>query len=137
MKLDLMTVNLELVAASDDISSSVRRMAKIIIGSGGYASVGDVIGRLSGYDIEELLDIIESPDGDYEVILATLMLAKCEGLYPQNLDELQKMTGMFNLIIAGMGLLNRGLVKANMHNFTLSIYDEDGDKIIFYTEDDD
>jgi hypothetical protein len=137
MKLDLMTVNLELVAASDDISSSVRRMAEIIIGSGGYASVGDVIGRLSGYDIEELLDIIESPEGDYEVILATLMLAKCEGLYPQNLDELQKMTGMFNLIIAGMGLLNRGLVKANMHNFTLSIYDEDGDKIIFYTEDDD
>lgn len=134
MNLDLMTVNLEMVAENEEISPSVQRLARLILSGSGYSTIGDIVDRLTSYDIEELVEICESPEGEYEFVLCTLMLAKAEGIYPETLEELQKMTGMFRLIVTGMGLVNKGYVKVIKENLTLSIYEEQ-DKVIFYQGD--
>ena len=94
-----------------------------------YLSVGSFIKGLSDRDIQTLLDLSDSmnesdnedpPEDCQDLLLITIMLAKAEGTYAKNIEDLQHHLGALTLFVAGASLHRKGLVEAFYDNMSFN-----------------
>lgn len=126
-------INLQVVAGHEETHPVIRRMAQMILDGGGYASIGDIMNQINPEEMDQLLELCESEDGEQDVVLGTLILSHSEGVFPQTLDELSRYTGAFRIMVGGMTLVNQGLAKVYLEN--MSFGEDMAEKVVFYQGD--
>jgi len=127
-------VNLQQVIDSNDICATIRLLA-IDLKKRSYLSLGDFFKNLSERSLDELLEIANhSADEESELndtalqdlSLLTLMLAEAEGVTITDDQQMCNCLNALNVIICGVSLARKGLVKVHYNNLSLGedMYDK-------------
>lgn len=128
-------VNLETVANSKDCSSIITNLANKLMDNP-YYSISTFYKTMGMSDLEAINMWIENlhdeeAQSTNDFVLLTLMLLYAEGLDVATVEELHKVVQMMAIIVSGVSLERKGLVKIYWENMTLSIDSEEQEKPLF------
>ena len=110
---------------------SITRMLATDLSNNPYITVGDFLKHLSDGDLEHLIDIIDEGEEHTnfeDVMLISAMLSEGEGLPCKTIDDYQRCTNMFLVLISIESLYRKGLVK--IHRENMSFGEDMADKCI-------
>lgn len=110
---------------------SVTRMLAADLTKNPYITVGDFLKHLSDGDLEHLIDIIDEGEEHTnfeDLMLISAMLSEGEGLPCKTIDDYQRCTNMFMVLISIESLYRKGLIK--IHRENMSFGEDMADKCI-------
>ena len=110
---------------------SVTRMLAADWTKNPYITVGDFLKHLSDGDLEHLIDIIDEGEEHTnfeDLMLISAMLSEGEGLPCKTIDDYQRCTNMFMVLISIESLYRKGLIK--IHRENMSFGEDMADKCI-------
>lgn len=110
---------------------SITRMLATDLANNPYITVGDFLKHLSDGDLEHLIDIIDEGEEHKnfeDLMLISAMLSEGEGLPCKTIDDYQRCTNMFLVLISIESLYRKGLIK--IHRENMSFGEDMADKCI-------
>lgn len=118
-------VNLEVVKNSKEPSKIVTSLANTL-SENPYYTVAQFFKDISDSDLESLSKWLENINDDSlqstnDFVLLTLMLIYAEGLEAETLDDLYQYVNIFGILVPGVSLSRKGLVRIFWENMTLSL----------------
>jgi hypothetical protein len=116
---DEMELNYKEIAAHPDLIPTIRLFA-IDLQRQPYISPGDWFQSLSDKSLDELLDLVdeESEESLSQQLLLTQMLARAEGVITNDMEQIRRQLGMFQMLVAGTGLGRKQMVKVYYENMS-------------------
>ena len=128
-------VNFDTVSKSKECSSIVTSLAYRLM-EASYYTIANFYKNISDSDLEALNMWIDNLNDEHaqttnDFVLLTLMLIYAEGLEVDTIEDLHKYVQMMAIIVAGVSLERKGMIRVHWENMTLSLDQDEQNKPLF------
>ena len=124
--------DMEKIIKAEGLLPITKSVAKMLM-KHQYLSLGKFFKRISDEHLQELMEIIDDADNEFndgmeDIVLMTEMLSRAEGVPSESIEDITENVNYFGACVTCVSLARKGLVRVYYDN--MSFGTDNGDKII-------
>ena len=124
--------DMEKIIRAEGLLPITKSVAKLLL-KNQYLSLGKFFKRISDEHLQELMEIIDDADNEFndgmeDIVLMTEMLSRAEGVPSESIEDITENVNYFGACITCVSLARKGLVRVYYDN--MSFGRDQGDKVL-------